>query len=135
MAELVIDFSDMVQVVYATDPDIRDTQVNQGPWSSAEITIKNVEVEATWKMPLSLVDIPKYRATQAALRSGEIKQQYTRVIEYRVDEESEAKVSALSTALPIIIIVFLILVLACLWKIRHYFRSIRETKNQIIEEQ
>jgi len=41
-AELVFDFSDMVQSVYDTDRDVRTRQQAVGPWFDAAISIKDL---------------------------------------------------------------------------------------------
>lgn len=67
-AELVFDFTDMVEQIYDSNSDIQKQQKAMGEWSQARIVINKVIVTALCSNPIALSDIQKYENTLSALR-------------------------------------------------------------------
>lgn len=130
-AELVIDFSDMVQQIFDSERDIRMNQQMQGVWKDAKVQISQIRMATQCPAPINLKDLTKYYKTLSALRTGVLKQDYVKIIEYRTDLQSEERVGTLSIVLPVSIVIFIVVIVGCVWKIRQYNRSIIETKKEI----
>ena len=129
--ELVFDFSDMVQLTFDTDSANKIKQLRQGEWVDSRIKVSDVSVLARCKEPLKLSEIEIYQNTVSALRKQELLTEYFRVTTYRVDLESEGRVTSLNIAIPLVVVVFLIAILGCCWKIHQYHRSMGATKIQM----
>lgn len=130
-AELVFDFSDMVQLIFDTDSANKIKQLRQGEWVDSSIKVADVSVLSRCKEPLSLSQIEIYQNTVSALRKQELLSEYFRVTTYRVDLESESRVTSLNIAIPLVVVAFLLAILGCCWKIHQYHRSMGATKIQM----
>ena len=133
-AEIVFDFSDMVEEIYDFDDSVRAKQMAIGPWFSAKIMLESLTVKTECSNPIAISDAQKYTNTLLALREGSLKSEYQSITLYREDAQSEKRVDKINTAFPIMISVWIILVAVCLWKIRQFSNSLKETKVQIENE-
>ena len=133
-AEIVFDFSDMVEEIYDFDDSVRAKQMAIGPWFSAKIMLESLTVKTECSSPIAISDAQKYTNTLLALREGSLKSEYQSITLYREDAQSEKRVDKINTAFPIMISVWIILVAVCLWKIRQFSNSLKETKVQIENE-
>jgi sensor domain CHASE-containing protein len=70
-------------------------------------------------------------STISAVRDGSLKQDYVKITKYQTDEDSEKRVKTLSTVLPIVVVGVVLVILICLWKIKQYTVSLKETEMEI----
>jgi hypothetical protein len=69
-----------------------------------------------------------------AIRDGSLRTEYRTISTYRVDEESEKKLTSLKAGIGLTVVLFSLILLGCLYKIRQYSKSIIETKQDILRE-
>ena len=98
------------------------------------VEIKDLTVVGRCSNPISPSEIKKYINTLIAFREGKLSNEYQTVETYRIDEESEQKLGSLRTGIGLTVTVFIIVIIACIYKIRQYSKSIIETKDDISKE-
>lgn len=67
-AELIFDFTDMVEQIYDSDSDVQKQQKAMGEWFQARIIVNKVITTALCAKQIALSDIQKYENTLSALR-------------------------------------------------------------------
>ena len=88
-AEIVFEFSDMVEEVYDFAESVRAKQMAIGPWYSAKIMLESLKVKTECLNPIAISDVQKYTNTLLALREGSLASEYQSLTLYRQDAESE----------------------------------------------
>ena len=106
----------------------------ENEWYQTKVSLKEISFNTRCKKEIPFKNIEKYENTLIALREKKLHQMYRSLTTYRVDEESEGRLTGLTWAFVALSLVFICILAYTGYKIRIFQMSISETKGEIDKE-